>query len=166
MNQKIIIAAVVIELLFPAFASAGNDAVDKPVKEFAYDSFKLVLSHSLDKSLSGNSEAEIADPSGLIILLSEIDSDEARSVLVQLAEIKLGPVHSEALDYAIARQGKKIRSKLNSLLTKSVQCDFLKNSLKGPKYSKLRCFSQHDRDQYIKSLLESIDQGKKIEYVL
>jgi len=144
--------------------SSSPNSSDKDVRKFAYDSFKLVLSYSLDKSLSGDFEHEIADPSGLIVLLAEINAAEARNLLIQLVEVHLGPVHSEALDYAIVKQGKKIRASLMTLSAKPVQCAFLNNELSGAKLDKVKCLNKQDRDRIIASLLNLIDQGKPLEY--
>jgi len=137
---------------------------EKATQEFAYFTLKKMMLHSLDKTINREYEAAIIDPSGLIVLLADLDNDDARSLLLQILEVYVGSATGEALSYAIVKQGKKIKNDLEVLLNQPVRCDFLKNNTY--KAGNLRCLSKETRDRNIRRLLNLIERGKRIEYVL
>jgi hypothetical protein len=163
--RNILIASIFITLLMPLKISSASS--DKQVKKFAYDSLRRVIVYSLEKNLSNDFDKQIADPSGLIILLSEVDTSEARNILLQLIEVNIGDVHAEALTYSILRQGKKIKSNLSAMVTKPIQCSLLHGDFYDSQEKRvLRCFTQQERDTLIINLLRFIDEGTKPSYDL
>ena len=165
--NRFLIAFIFFILIKPIIAfSAGNVSSDKQIKRFAYDSLKSVIVYSLEKNLNGEFDKEIADPSGLIILLADVDTREARNVLLQLIEVNIGAANAEALTYSIIKQGKKIRSGLNAMVNQPIQCSLLRTDIKEKGKSVLRCFTQEERDTIIINLIKFIDEGKKPYYDL
>jgi hypothetical protein len=165
--NRFLIALIFFILLKPLVVfSESNVSSDKQIKKFAYDSLKNVMVYSLEKNLTGEFDKEIADPSGLIILLADVDTKEARNVLLQLIEVSIGAANAEALTYSIMKQGKKIRSGLNAMVTQPIQCSLLRTDIKEKTKSVLRCFTQEERDAIIINLIKYIDEGKKPYYDL
>jgi len=165
MNRKKYVFLVLF-LIFQMFLAtvANNQPQEEAVTDFAYDSFRKVIARSLEKELVEDKQSAI--PSGLIILLGEIDSANARNLLLQMLEVYIGEAHYETLSYAIVKQGKKIRKGLKNLLTTDPSCDFLDGVCLENKKCLLKCLTKEERNRNIYWLLDLIDKGRKLEYVL
>ena len=159
--MKNIVFTIVFLTIFPTTAFSNSQNSDKTTQEFAYESLTKVILHSLNLSLGGRSKETVVDPSGLILLLASDKSIEARNLLLQLLELNIGPVHAEALSYAVVKQGKAIEDDLRNLLREPVECTLLKND----RFEALQCLSQEARDAHVRWLLKLIENGKTIEYV-
>jgi hypothetical protein len=136
------------------------------VKKFAYDSLGIAILHSLDKSFARGDTNTPADAGGLIILLGEIDNDDARNLLVQLLEVYIGEANYEALSYSVVRQGKSIRKRLKDMLSMPVTCSLLGIEYSPKKDSQLRCLTVEDRNRRINRLIDMIDKNVELQYVL
>jgi len=148
------------------FVKVFASSSDTKVKEFAYDSLRLAILGTLDKCLSGKQDQMVADPGGLIVLLGEIDSDPARHLLLQLLDIQIGEANSEALSYAVVKQGKKILPDLKRLLSDPINCSILNNKNFKQTSNKLQCLTVDTRNRRINWLIDIINTGKTLEYVL
>jgi hypothetical protein len=151
-----------------SFISAGLPALahgssQSEIRAFAYQSLHKLVLNSLELAATGARET-VADPGGAILILGEIDSPEARSLLVQLTEVYVGAANAEALSYAVARQGRRIKTLLEKLLRQPVECEFLSVARDGQ--SRLSCLSQGERDRRIRRLLEIIETGEEYSYAL
>lgn len=164
--NKILLLVITLLLTQSGLAQSQYVYSEEEVRQFAYDSFQRVLVNSLEKNLAKKYEEQVANPSGLIIFLAEIDNDKARQLLLQLVEVYVGESTGEAVTYAILQQGKKIRPGLVDLLRLPVSCSLInKEEFKG-KVSHLKCFTMDERNEFIREYIKDIDNGVKIEYVL
>ena len=168
MKRGFTICAIMLCLICSA-AHAGSAENDEAVRILGYESFKRVLMYSIDKTMLGEYKDSVVDPGGLIVLLADIDSVGARKILLQLTEVYIGEATGEALNYAVVKQDKAIEEDLRQLLEKDVECGLLKEShtyVRTYEVKKIRCKTRESRDRKIKWLLEMIEEGRELEYVL
>jgi hypothetical protein len=142
-------------LFMPHQVFAQNSTEE--VTSFAYES----LGQSIISSLEMSEDERFADADGLIILLGEIDSDEARNLLIEFLGLYIGESHGEALSYAIERQGKKIQKALEININPYKGC-VIKSKFK----TNLACLEEGSVKEKSKDLLLSISQGGLPEYPL
>jgi len=121
---------------------------------YGYFALESAILISVDTSNPPN------DASGLLILLSEIDSDESRELLVKLSNYYLGSATSEAMAYSIVRQGKKILIALKAELNNPINC--IEKGLSTVN----RCLTVKERNQQIERYIKLIESEQKIEYVM
>ncbi len=148
-----VFAFLIFILFLPHQVFAQNNTDE--AMEFAYES----IGQSIISLIEMPEEKRFADPDGLIILLGEIDSDEARNLLIELLGIYIGESHGEALNYAIQRQGKKIQKALEANINSYKGC-FIRTRFK----TNLECLEEESIKEISKNLLLSISQGKLPEY--
>ena len=121
----------------------------------------------MDMILSKDPNVAVADPGGLILLLGEIDSEEARSILIGLTEVYIGSATSEALTFSAIKQGKAIEDDLMRLLSQPISCGILNDNLLPPmNYKYIQCLDKTERDRRIKKFLKYISEGREVEYAL
>jgi hypothetical protein len=161
--KKILFIITLFWLIQPPCAYAGTDAHDNPARKFAYKSLKQALIHSLDVTMTGNTEDAITNPNGLIVLLGHTDTEEARDLLLELVEIHIGEAHGEALTYAILKQGNAMRYALKSVMDKSCECALIKKGSYAKSINRIRCITKKTRNMRIKFYLEMIDKGETTE---
>lgn len=143
----------VILLLSVYSISSFAEKKNHSIIEYGYSSLEFAILNSVGIPNPPN------DASGLLILLGDIDNDNARELLVKLTDYYLGSATTEALDYSIVRQGKKILFKLKKQLNNPNICDE-RNELRGD-----RCLTLKERNQKISRYIELIESGKTIDYV-
>ena len=163
--KKILLIVTLFYLIQPTCTYASTDPIDKPAVRFAYSSLKQALIHSLDVTMTGNSEDAITNPNGLITLLGHTDSEEARELLLELVEVHIGEAHGEALTYAILKQGNAMGYALKSLMNKSCECALIKKGSYSKTINRIRCITKKTRNMRIKFYLEMIEKGETIELV-
>jgi len=161
--SKILFLVMMVLMLTPTIALCDDPYdLEKETRDFAYFTLRKILIHSLDKELSGADEEAVVSPDGLIVLLADMDSDEARGILLELVEVYVGSATGEAVTYAVVKQGKSIRDDLKSLRSKPVTCSLLANIKNHPV---LKCLSRQERDSRISRYIGFINSGEIIQYV-
>jgi len=147
-----LLLAVVVLLMTSASSYAENntDIVDA----YGYSSIKFSILNSLGHERPPN------DASGLLVFLGSIDDSSARKLLVDLTSYYLGSATGEALHYSIVRQGKEILPELMRALDEPITCT---GKVVSPPE---KCLSLEERDRLIRKLINLIDSGKKLDYVM
>jgi hypothetical protein len=151
-------------------ASAGTPSENAPpsndaVRRFALESLRRSIIHGLSIPVEARRIDPPADPAGLILLLAEIDSKGARRLLVEMLELRMGEADAEALFSAVTSQGRAIEPMLRQALGQPVRCDIIRGTQKIQR-TPLACSTPEERDRTVLHLIDLIEKGQKIEYVL
>lgn len=162
MNTKLSHILGVLLVILIIFTNQAYCSTQKEVTDFAYES----LVFALLVSIYGEPQMRCVDPPGLIILLGEIDTEEARSTLCKLLELYIGSANGEALTYAVVRQGPKILDDLHRLSSEPAERSLKFRYYILPKSVQIKYLSDEERNRTIKWLIEIIESGKSIEYAL
>ena len=156
--------SLLVALLWASPSLAGEHTNLKEVRRFAVESLQRSILQSVSNALTGHGKESIADPGGLVVLLADVDTEAARDLLAGLVEVDVGAATSEAVDYAVLAQGKKMRDRLEALITSPARCSVL--NLSDGKVTTIPCLSKDERNRRIHRLLELIELGRRIDYVL
>ncbi len=156
---------VLLILLFSSDLGLAAENPEKITKDFAYNSFRKVLVNSIVKNLEHDYKEAIADPGGLILLLGEMKTEEATTILLELIEVYIGSATGEDLSHVITKQGKVIETKLKALLKSPVLCTLKKFEEGISNKFSLNCLEKKERDDQINYYLNLIKNGKIIEVI-
>ena len=143
-------------------SSAGGEAGPAA---FAFDSARRAVIHSAAKVLGGRHADADADPGGLVLLLGEIDREEARLLLTQFTDVYLGEAQEGALSYAVARQGRRMEKHLLEIQRTGGKCRVLRDAQIDDARRRQMCLSPTARLSRISSLLALIRSGRLPSYV-
>jgi hypothetical protein len=144
--------------------SEGAATGDVATRKFAFDSLRRSIIHGLSVPVDARGIDLPADPAGLILLLGEMDSPDARRLLVGLIELRMAEADAEALFSAITYQGKEIEPALRGILGQPVRCRILDGTQETQR-TPLSCVSPDRRDAKATRMIDLIEKGERIEYV-
>ncbi len=99
------------------------------------------------------------DKDGLLVLLGEIDSREARIALATLTEFDLGAAGKEHLSYSLVQQGKRILPHLKKQRGMSLICPTFTVVPNAAK----KCSSVATRDKLLDWAIEAIEKEQKVK---
>jgi hypothetical protein len=148
--EKALVFAVFIVSSFCISAPPQHE--NSIYSDLAYSSLKTAILNSAGINNPPN------DSAGLIILLSEIDTEAARSLLVELTNYYLGSATGEALTFSLVYQGTEIVDHLSLESKNKTKCVVRKV------YGDVRCKEHQEKVEYILHVIRIINSGQLVEY--